>query len=126
MEDATFLLTIGSFLLTVELFHLQLTILAFLLIIGAFSLIILVFYLQLEFFAYSGKVLLTSAFRDCKQRSLAVSENAPTVSNKTPTERKIASPLLGPPAKHRRQGDEKGRRCWRDGPGVQMCMYIYI
>ena len=36
--DAAFLLTIGSFLLTKELFYLQLTILAFLLTIGAFSL----------------------------------------------------------------------------------------
>ena len=34
--DATFLLTVGSFLLTVELFYLQLTALASLLTIGAF------------------------------------------------------------------------------------------
>ena len=43
-----FLLTVGSFLLTVELFYLQLTILAFLLTIGAFPLTALAFYLQLE------------------------------------------------------------------------------
>ena len=40
----------GSFLLTMELFYLQLTILAFLLTIGAFLLTILAFYLQLELF----------------------------------------------------------------------------
>ena len=39
--DAAFLPTIGSFLLTVEVFYLQLTILAFLLTIGAFSLTVL-------------------------------------------------------------------------------------
>ena len=65
-----FLLTAGSFLLTVELFYLQLTILAF--------------------FAYSGKVHLISALRDCKQSSLAVSKKAPTVSKK-------ASPFYTPP-----------------------------
>ena len=36
--DVAFLLTVGSFLLTVELFHLQLTILAFLLTVGVFLL----------------------------------------------------------------------------------------
>ena len=36
--DAAFLLTVGRFLLTVELSYLQLTILAFLLTIGAFLL----------------------------------------------------------------------------------------
>ena len=35
-RDAAFLLTVGSFRLTVELFYLQLTILAFLLAVGAF------------------------------------------------------------------------------------------
>ena len=39
--DAAFLLTVGSFLLTVELSYLQLTILAFLLTVGAFRLTIL-------------------------------------------------------------------------------------
>ena len=38
MRDAAFLLTVGSFLLTVELFYLQLTNLAFLLTIGGFLL----------------------------------------------------------------------------------------
>ena len=48
--DATCLLTVGSFLLTVELFDSQLTILEFLLTTGAFSLTIFgLFYLQLEF-----------------------------------------------------------------------------
>ena len=39
--DAAFLLTVGSFLLTAELFYFQLTILASLLQIGAFLLTIL-------------------------------------------------------------------------------------
>ena len=43
--DAASLLTIGSFLLTVDFFYLQLS--------------ILVFYLQLEFFAFSFSFLLT-------------------------------------------------------------------
>ena len=33
-------------------------------------------------FAYTGKVRLIRALRDCKQRSLNVSKNAPTVSEK--------------------------------------------
>ena len=35
-----------------------------------------------SFFAYSGKVRLTRALRDCKQRSLTVSKKAPPVSKK--------------------------------------------
>ena len=46
----SFLATIGSFLLTAELFCSQLTILAFLLTVGAFSLTLLAFYLHLELF----------------------------------------------------------------------------
>ena len=51
------MLTIGSFLLTVEHFYLQLTILAFLLTAGVFfSLTILASLLTVgAFFAYSGK-----------------------------------------------------------------------
>ena len=37
-----------------------------------------------SFFAHSGKVLLIRALRYCKQRSLAVSKKAPTVSRKAP------------------------------------------
>ena len=48
--DAAFLLTVGSFLLTVELFYLQLTVLAFFLTIGAFLLTVQLVYLQLELF----------------------------------------------------------------------------
>ena len=82
-RDAAFLLTLGSFLLTVELFYLQLKILAFLLTIGAFLLTILFSLLTVgAFFAYSGKVRLIRALRDCKQRSLTVSKKAPTVSKK--------------------------------------------
>ena len=48
--DAAFLLTIGSFLLTVKLSYLQLTISAFLLTVGACLLTVLAVYLQLELF----------------------------------------------------------------------------
>ena len=76
-----FLLTVGSFLLTVELFYLQLTILAFLLTVGAFLLTVLACLLTVgAFFAYSGKVRLIRALRDCKQRSLTASKKTPTVS----------------------------------------------
>ena len=81
--NAAFLLTAESFLLTVELLCLQLTLLAFLLTIGAFSLTGLAFLLTIgAFFAYSGKVHLIRALRDCKQRSLTVSKKAPTASKK--------------------------------------------
>ena len=50
--DAAFWLTIGSFLLTVELFYLQLTILAFSLTIGAFLLTILAFFSSLTVGAF--------------------------------------------------------------------------
>ena len=83
--DAAFLLTVGSFLLTVELFYLQLTILAFLLTIGASSrtisvilltvgaFLLILFNLQLEHFLLTlGKCVQ----RDCKRRSLTVSEAA--------------------------------------------------
>ena len=72
--DAVFLLTIGSFLLTMQLLYLQLTNLALLLKTGAFCLQFSFFYLQLEFFVYSGKVRLTRALRDCKQKNLTVSK----------------------------------------------------
>ena len=78
-----FWLTVGSFLLTVELFYLQLTILAFLLTVLASLLTVLAPLLTVgAFFAYSGKVRLIRALRDCKQRSLTVSKKAPTVSEK--------------------------------------------
>ena len=81
--DAAFLLTVGSFLLAVELFYLQLTIRAFLLIVGACLLTILAFFVyNWSFFAYNWKVCLIRALRDCKQRSLTVSEKAPIVSKK--------------------------------------------
>ena len=77
------MLTVGSFLLTVQLFYLQMTSLAFLLTIGAFLLTFLASLLTVgAFFAYSWKVLLISALRDCKQRSLTVSKKGPTVSQK--------------------------------------------
>ena len=107
ITDVAFLLTVRSFLLTVDLFYLQLTILAFLLTVRSFLLTVELFclqltslafftynwsffaynfsflYLQLElFFAYNGKVRLIRALTDCKQRSLTVSKKAPTVSKK--------------------------------------------
>ena len=83
--------SVGSFLLSVELFYLQLTILAFFLqlTILAFSyswsflLTILAFFAyNWSFFAYSGKVRRIRALRDCKQRSSTVGKKAPNVSKK--------------------------------------------
>ena len=73
---------ISKLLLTVELFCLQLTILGFYLQLELFSLTSLAFLpaVSWSFFAYSGKVHLISASRDCKQRSLTVSPKIPTVS----------------------------------------------
>ena len=50
LDAGFFLLKVGSFLLTVELFYLQLTNFAFLLAVGACLLTALAFYLQLELF----------------------------------------------------------------------------
>ena len=81
--DAAVLLTVGSFLLTMELFYSQLTIIAVALTVGAFSLTALAFFTyNWSFFGYSGKVRLIRALRDCKQRSLTVSKKTPTVSKK--------------------------------------------
>ena len=93
--DAVFWLTVGSCLLTAELFYLQLTILAFYLQLELFWLQLELFCLQLElFFAYNGKVRLIRALSDCKQRGLTVSKKTLTVSNKAspendPRERKV-------------------------------------
>ena len=66
-----FPVTVGSFLFTMELFYLQLTSLAFLLRGWSFFTYNLSFLLAIgAFFAYSEKVRLISARRDCKQRSL--------------------------------------------------------
>ena len=94
--DAAFLLTVGSFLLTVELFYLQSTSLAFLLTIGAFSLTVLFsfFTYSWSLFPYSGKVRLIRALRDCKQRSLTVSKKAPTVSKKASPLRYLFTPFF--------------------------------
>ena len=86
-----------------ELFYLQLTILAFLLTIGAFLLTVLASLLTIgAFFAYSGKVRIIRALTDCKQRSLTVSKEAPTVSKKASPkkyerdDRKLSMSLLFP------------------------------
>ena len=71
-----------------ELFYLQLTILAFLLTVGAFLLTVLDSLLTIEaFFAYNGKVCLIRALRDCKQRSL---------TQKILVSVKFVSAILGP------------------------------
>ena len=75
-EDAASLLTVGSFPLTVELFYLQLTILAFLLTVGASLLTALAFYLQLELFCLQWESASTKGLKglqakklNCKQKS---------------------------------------------------------
>ena len=104
-----FCLQLGSFLLTVELFYLQLTILAFLLTVGASLLTALVFFTySWSFCSYSGKVLRIRALRDCKQRSLTVSKKAPTVSQK-------ASPFSKPSWENRRKS--KTYQIWEGGLG---------
>ena len=82
------MLTVGSFLLTVELFYLQSTISAFFAYSWSFFAYSLsLFAYNSSFFAYNGKVRPIRALRDCKQRSLTVGRKAPTVSKK-------ASPVL--------------------------------
>ena len=74
-------------------FYLQLTILAFLLTIGVFLLTALASLLTIGvFFAYSGKVHLKRASRDCKQRSLTVSKKTPTVSRKASPLKNLVAP----------------------------------
>ena len=75
--DAAFLLTIGSFLLIVELFYLQLTILASLLTVGAFLLTVLAsfltvgaFFLQWESASNEGLKGLQAKKLNCKQKTL--------------------------------------------------------
>ena len=74
----------GSFLLTTELFCLQLCLGVFCFShFEGFNLQFELFCLQLSFFAYCGKVCLSSTSTDCKQRSSTVSKKHPTVSKKT-------------------------------------------
>ena len=81
--DAAFLLTVGSFLLTVELVLLTVDNLSFLTYNWSFCAYNFSFSTyNWSFFAYSSKMRLVRALRDCKQRSLTVSEKAPTVSRK--------------------------------------------
>ena len=88
-------------LLAVELFYLQLTLLACLLTVGAFFYYNFSFFTyNWSFFTYSGKVRPMRALRDCKQRSLTVSKKAPTISLKTshsidPHPPSAANTLLG-------------------------------
>ena len=67
-----------SFLLTVDKFSF------FTCKWGFFAYSVSFFTYSWSFFAYSGKVRLIRALRDCKQRSLTLSNKAPTVVNKLP------------------------------------------
>ena len=89
-KDAAFLLTIGSFLPTVELFYFTVDDFSFFAYTWSFFAYGFSFFTySWSFFAHNGKVRLISALRDCKPRSLTVSEKAPTVSKK-------ASPVFTP------------------------------
>ena len=80
-------------------FYLQLTILAFLLTIGAFLLTTLAFFTcNWSLFAFSGKVHLIRALRDCKRRSLTVSKKARAASKKNfPAEEHLSVANMGDP-----------------------------
>ena len=66
----------GAFSLTIDNY-------SFLLTIGAFLLVALAFLLTVgAFFAYNGKVRLIRALRDCEQRSFTVSKRTLSVSKK--------------------------------------------
>ena len=80
-------LTVGSFLLTMELFTYSCVLGAFLLTIGAFWLTALAFLLTIELFACGGRVHVIRTLTNCKKRGSTVSRRAPTVSKK-------ASPFL--------------------------------
>ena len=79
-KDAFFLLTIGSFLLAVELFYLQSCLGAFFL-----QLDLLLTVGALLFLANNVKVDLRSTLTDCKQRNPTISKTTPTVSKQIPS-----------------------------------------
>ena len=92
----------GAFLLAVDNS-------SFLLAIGAFSLTSLAFLLAIGvFFAYNGKVLLISALRDCKQRSLTVSKKAPTARTKAPAVSAKSFNCFWPPGQSTRDKEMRG------------------
>ena len=104
--DAVFLLTVGSFLLTEELFYLQLTKINFSFFAYSWSFFTYSFSFftySWSFFAYSGKVYLIRALRDCKQRSLTVSKKAPTVSKKASPRKAPQNPRRDPAEPSERQ-----------------------
>ena len=85
--DAAFLLTVGSFLLTVKLFLLTVGNISSNLAFFTYSWSLFAdnfsfFTYSWSFFAYNGRVRLIRALRDCKQRSSTVSKKTPTVSKK--------------------------------------------
>ena len=87
--DAAFLLTVGSSLLTVEVFYLQLELFCFFThSFSFFAYNFSSFAYNWSFLAYSGQVRLIRALRDCKQRRLTVSKEAPTVSKKASPKRR--------------------------------------
>ena len=73
---------VGSFLLTVAFFYLQLPISFFAYSWSSFAYSFSFSTYSWSFFAYSGKMHLIRALWDCKQRSLTVSKKAPTGSEK--------------------------------------------
>ena len=81
VKDAAFLLTVGSFLLTVLLLTVD-NFSFFTYNWSFFAYNFSFFACSWGFFAYSGKVRLIRTLRDCKQRSLTVRKKAPTVSKK--------------------------------------------
>ena len=80
--DAAFLLTVGSFLLTGELFYLRMTSSAFLLTVGAFLLTALAPYLQLKLFCLQWQSASNKDLKGLQAKKLTVSKKAPTVSKK--------------------------------------------
>ena len=93
-------------------FYLQLTILALWLTIWSFFAYSFSFFTyNWSFLAYSGKVRRISALKNCKQRSLPVSKQAPTVS-------KIASPNKGPGLQPTPPGPEQGLLPTTTGPTI--------
>ena len=91
--DAAFLLTVGSFLVAVELFFLltvdnsSFSTYSWSFFAYSFSF----FTYSWSCFAYSGKVRLIRALRGCKQRSLTISKQAPTVNKKASPELVLSS-----------------------------------
>ena len=97
----------GAFLLIIDIFSFFTYSWSFFTYFFSFS------YLPLELFLLTvGKVCLTSALRDCKQRSWTVSKKAPTVSKKASPGFGRCSPLPKFPQKSLSLQCYPGRRHW--------------